>query len=318
MSRETRSYLLLLICSTIWGFAFVAQRFGAEHLGAFSFNASRGVLAVFALLPLVAWLDARNSRTREQRRQDWRDVVVPGIVLGTLFFGGQALQQIGIETTTAGNAAFVTGLYMVIVPIVGMFLGQRTTGFTWLGIALAVPGLFLLTWTGAGIAPGDLTVLLGTFFWTAHILSVARFARDLDPIRLSVAQFVVMTAISAVAALVAEPAPFAGLPLAIGSVLFAGLMSTGVGYTLQVVGQKYAKPSIAAMIMSLEAMFGAIGGALILGERLTVQGMVGAALMMVGILVAQIPSREARAKEEAGETHLIPASEAPPTAVIED
>ncbi|MDO5629801.1 MAG: DMT family transporter, partial [Mobilicoccus sp.] len=183
-----RGYLPLLLCSMIWGFAFVAQRMGAEHLGAYSFNASRGFLGALALLPLVWLLDRRARLTPELRREAWRRVAVPGALIGLMFFGGQTLQQLGVEQTTAGNAAFVTGLYMVLVPIAGRLFGHHTGFGTWVGIALAVPGLFLLTWTGAGIGPGDLLVLGGTVFWTFHILGVGRVAAQVDPIRLSVVQ----------------------------------------------------------------------------------------------------------------------------------
>ena len=297
MSKTTRSYLLLVLCSAIWGFAFVAQRMGAEHLGAWSFNAARGLLGALALLPLIWFLDARAGLSPHQKRQEWKAVIGPGAFIGAMFFGGQSLQQLGIEQTTAGNAAFVTGLYMVLVPIAGRLFGHRTGAFTWLGIGLAVPGLFLLTWTGTGIGMGDLLCLIGTGFWTFHILGVGRTAKHVDPIRLSVAQFVVLTSASAAVALVVEPAPFSGLLPAAGAVLFAGVMSTGVGFTLQILGQRHARASVAAMIMSLEAMWGAVGGALLLGERFTGQGMIGAALMLGGILVAQVPGRAEREAE---------------------
>ncbi|MFT3875546.1 MAG: DMT family transporter [Propioniciclava sp.] len=308
MSKTTRSYLLLALCSAIWGFAFVAQRMGAEHLGAWSFNASRGLLGALALVPLVWFLDARTGLSAEQRRREWKAVAGPGLFIGAMFFGGQSLQQLGVEQTTAGNAAFVTGLYMVLVPIAGRLFGQRTGGFTWLGIALAVPGLFLLTWTGTGIGAGDLLCLIGTGFWTFHILGIGRFARHVDPIRLSVAQFVVLASASAAVAVVVEPAPFGGLMPALGAVLFAGVMSTGVGFTLQILGQRHARASIAAMIMSLEAMWGAVGGALLLGERLTVPGLIGAGLMLAGILLAQVPTRAERAAEREAEAS-VPARE---------
>ena len=299
MTRQTRSYLLLLVCSLIWGFAFVAQRFGAEHLGAYAFNAARGFLGAAALLPLVWVLDRRARLCPLESREAWLRVVRPGVFIGLMFFGGQTLQQLGVEQTTAGNAAFVTGLYMVLVPLAGRFFGHHTTAFTWLGIALAVPGLFLLTWTGTGtgIGAGDLLVLVGTLFWTFHILGVGRVAPHVDPLRLSVAQFVVMATLSLVVAPFSEPDPFAGLLPALGAVLFAGLLSTGIGFTLQVVAQRHARASIAAMIMSLEAMWGAVGGALFLGERLTLQGYLGAALMMAGILLAQVPGRTERVQE---------------------
>lgn len=283
MRAETRSHVFLLGCSLIWGFTFVAQRLGAEHLGAFAFNAARGYLGVVALLPLIRLLDARVALGRAERRAAWRAALVPGVLVGLMLTGGQTLQQLGVERTTAGHAAFITGLYMVLVPLAGVLFGQRTTLFTWLGIALAVPGLFLLTWSGGSIGVGDLMVLAATGFWTFQILGVGHYAGLVDPVRLSLVQFGVMAVVSHVVALVAEPDAF------------AGVLSTGVAFTLQVLGQRHAKASIAAMIMSLEALWGAVGGALFLGERLTASGCAGAALMMAGILLAQVSPRSGRA-----------------------
>ncbi|MFP5417174.1 MAG: DMT family transporter [Actinomycetes bacterium] len=318
MTLRTRAHLLLLLCSVIWGFAFAAQRFGAEHMDAFSFNAARGFLGAAALMPLIWFLDRRDGLSPFQRLQAWRSVAAPGAFIGLMFFGGQTLQQLGVEQTTAGNAAFVTGLYMVMVPIAGMLFGHRAGLFTWLGIALAVPGLYLLTWTGTGIGAGDLLVLVGTLFWTFQILGVGRSARLVDPIRLSAAQFLVLAVVSTAVALVVQPAPFGGLVEAAGAVAFAGLVSTGIGFTLQVVGQRHARTSTAAMIMSLEAMWGAVGGALLLGERFTPAGYLGAALMMGGILLAQVPSRAERAREEAADEHPVPVPEPPSTALRAD
>lgn len=317
MNARTRAYLLLGLASAIWGFTFVAQRLGADHMGAASFNAARGLLGALVLLPLVWFGDRRAHRTPAQRRDAWRAVAAPGAAIGCFFFGGSMLQQLGIEQTTAGNAAFVTGLYMVFVPLVGLLVGQRAGGWTWWGLALAVPGLFLLTWTGVGIGVGDLLVLAGTLFWTAHILGIGRWARHVDPLRLSVAQFLVLTVLSAAAACVFEPTPFGGLTEALGAVLFAGVLSTGIGFTLQVVAQRDAKASVAALIMALESLWGAVGGALLLGERLTPAGVAGAVLMMAGILVAQVPTRAERRREASGGDGLVPVPEPPSTALRE-
>ncbi len=305
---ERRAYLLLLLCAALWGFAFVAQRQGAEHTGAYTFTAVRSLIGAVSLLPLVWFLDRRAGLDADAARAAWRATLWPGLFIGVVLFGGSIFQQLGVEETTAGKAAFVTGLYMVLVPLFGRFLGHRTGLATWVGVGLAVPGLFLLTWTGSGIGVGDLLVLIGTLFWAVHILAVGRESRRVDPIRLSVAQFVVNGVLAALVALVAEPTPFTGLVEAAGALAYAGFVSTGIGFTLQVVSQRHARESVAAMIMSLEAMFGALGGALLLGERLTVPAMVGAALMMVGILVAQRTPR-------ASDPPAVPVPEPPSTAV---
>lgn len=290
--HRARANLLLLACAMIWGFAFVAQRIGAEHVGAFTFNASRFLVGGLSLLPVIVLLDRRAGRSRAEGVREWRATLVPGVLCGALLFGGSTLQQMGLETTTAGNAAFITGLYMVLVPIFGIALGQRTNRNTWLGIALALVGLYLLTITADfTMVIGDLLCLIGTVFWAAHILAIGRFARRVDPIRLSVVQFLATALYSTAGAVIAEPAPFLGVPDAVGAIAYAGIMSVGVAYTLQVLGQRDAKESHAAMILATESMWGAIGGALFLGEVMTGRGYLGAALMMAGILLSQVDPR---------------------------
>lgn len=309
--RRTRANLLLLLCSVIWGFAFVAQSVGA-HIGAFTFTATRFVMGALVLLPLIAWFDARRGLDRRARLLRWREAVVGGAVCGAVLFGGSALQQIGIESTTAGNAAFVTGLYVVAVPVVSVAFGKRPHAAIWVGATLALAGLYLLTVTAdARVNPGDLTVLAGTAFWTAHIMALAHFSPRVDVLRLSVLQFLATAAYATVAALAVEPAPFRGVPDALGPLLFAGVVSVGVAFTLQVVAQADAIPSHASMIMSLESMFGAIGGALLLGEQMGPRALAGAGLMMAGILVAQLPARGER------EAASVPVPEPPSTAFRE-
>lgn len=300
MSAQSRSHLLLLACAAIWGLAFVAQRLGAESVGAATFIAARNYLGAAALLPLLWFWDRRAGRDAVARARAWRAVALPGAVIGILLFAGSALQQVGIEHTTAGNAAFVTGLYMVMVPLAGRWFGHATPPMTWVGIALAVPGLFLLSWTGSGIGWGDLLCLIGAGVWTFHILAVGRAAPGLDPLRLSIAQFLVAAVLGTIAAPLVEARPFGGMEQAIGAILFAGLISTGVGYTLQVIGMRHARPSLAAMIMALEAVFGALGGMVFLGERFSGRAMLGAGLMLTGILIAQAPSRAAATRSPVG------------------
>lgn len=310
-TRRVRANLLLLLCSAIWGFAFVAQSVGA-HIGAFTFTATRFAMGALVLLPVIAWLDRGRGVGRAEGVRRWRRVVVPGLACGALLFGGSALQQIGIESTTAGNAAFVTGLYVVAVPVVSVVLGRRPHLAIWVGAVLALAGLYLLTVTAdARVNPGDLTVLGGTAFWTAHIMALAHFSPRLDVLRLSVAQFVATACYATVSAFWLEPAAFAGVPDALGALLYAGVVSVGIAFTLQVVAQADALASHASMIMSLESVFGALGGALLLGELMGPRALAGAGLMMAGILVAQLPARGER------EGPAVPVPEPPSTAFRE-
>lgn len=288
-SRRARANLLLVLTAAIWGFAFVAQVVGGG-VGAFTFNAARFLLGAASLLPVIAWADRRGGVSSAEGRSRWRATLAPGLLCGAFLFGGSSLQQLGLGSTTAGNAAFVTGLYVVLVPLIGIALGHRATRRIWAGAALAVAGLYLLTMTGgvASMNPGDALCLVGTLFWSGHILSVGYFSRRLDPLRLSVTQFVANGCYAGIAAAVVEPGGWRGLPGVLGPILYAGLLSVGGAYTLQVLAQRDALESHAALIMSLETVFGALGGALFLGERMTGAGYAGASLMLTGIVVSQL------------------------------
>lgn len=301
-TRRTRANVLLTLTAAIWGLGFVAQRLGADHMGALSFNALRFAIGALSLLPLIWWLGRRRRRGQARvaaypeppagempvlADRPCAAPWVPGMTLGLVLFTAAALQQVGIATTTAGKAGFITGLYIVLVPVLGLAIGHRATPAIWVGLGLAVPGLYLLSVTeGLTIAAGDLLVLAGAFAWAAHILLVDHLIRTVDALALSAVQFAACALLSLGGALVVEDAPFSGLLPALGAVLYGGLLAVGVAYTLQVVAQRHAKASHAAMLLSLEAVFGALGGWLILGETMSPRMLLGCALMMTGIFVS--------------------------------
>lgn len=287
-ARRLRANALLLVASAIWGFAFVAQRVGAESVDAFTFNAVRFAMGAAALAPVVWWLDRRRRVPRPVRAQATRAVVVPGLISGALLAAAVGMQQVAMSHTTAGNAAFITGLYMVFVPIVAAFGGRRSSWTTAVGIGLALVGLyFLAVGDGFRIGFGDGIVLASTFVWTAQILLIERYSRRLSALRFSISQFAWCAAISAVAALVLDARPFTGLGEGLIPLLYGGLLSVGIAYTLQVVAQRDALASHAALIMASESVFGALGGALLLGEDMGARGYFGAALMAAGIALTQ-------------------------------
>ena len=287
-TRRLRANALLLLASAIWGFAFVAQRVGAESIGAFTFNAARFAMGAAALVPVVWWLDRRRGVPRPTRAAATRAVILPGILTGTLLAVAVGMQQVAMSHTTAGNAAFITGLYMVMVPLVAAFRGHRSSWTTIAGIVLALVGLYLLAVTdGFRIGFGDAIVLGSTVVWTAQILVIEHYSRRLSALRFSIAQFAWCAVVSVPAALLLDAAPFTGLGAGIVPLLYGGLISVAIAYTLQVVAQRDALASHAALIMSAEALFGAIGGALLLGENMGARGYLGAALMALGIVVAQ-------------------------------
>jgi drug/metabolite transporter (DMT)-like permease len=285
--RSMRANALLLITAMIWGFAFVAQRVGMDYIGPFTFNAVRFGMGSLSLVPLI-----RATRRRREHRAPWPVLVKGGAIAGAVLFAGASLQQVGLVTTTAGKAGFITGLYVVLVPLMGLLWGQRVSWLTWLGAVLAVAGLYFLSVTERlTVQPGDLWVLLGAVGWTIHVHLIDRLTARIDPLPLASVQFAVCSLLSFVVALSSETITAAGLSGALLPLLYGGLMSVGIAYTLQVVAQRDAHPTPAAIIMSLESAFAAVGGGLMLGEELGVRGTIGAALMLVGMVLAQIKRR---------------------------
>ena len=280
-----KANLLLLLTAAIWGLAFVAQRVGMEHVGPFTFNGVRFMLGALSLLPLLFYfrLDIQNLVPR------LKSPLVPGLLAGMVLFIASSFQQIGLVTTTAGKAAFITSLYIILVPVLGIFLGQRNGRWTWLGCGLAVVGLYLLcvkeSWS---IQPGDLLELIGAFFWSLHILIIGYYAVRVDILKLSCIQFLTCSVLSMAVALVMEPIVVSNLMAAAVPILYGGICSVGIAYTLQAVGQKHAPPAHAAIILSLEASFAVLGGFLLLSEQMGTREIMGCLLMLSGMLVSQL------------------------------
>jgi len=283
--------MLLLVAAAVWGFAFVAQRVGMRHVGPLTFNGVRFALGAAALLPLLPWA-RRNARSGSPG--DRGLVLKGGLLAGVVLFLGATLQQYGVVYTTAGKAGFITGLYVVFVPVLGLLFGLKTSRVVWLGALAAAVGLYLLSARGiAGIDPGDGLVLVSAVFWAIHVLVIGRLSHRVAPVELAIAQFTVVSVLSLVGAVLFETIALETLRAAALPILYAGLMSVGVAYTLQVVGQRRAKPAHAAIILSSESVFAALGGWLVLGEGLSARGLAGCALMLVGILLAQADSGRA-------------------------
>lgn len=284
--------LLLMLAAAIWGFAFVAQRVGMRYIGPLTFNGVRFALGAAALMPLLMWRSRHGSNaTPRDGSHDRARAIKGGLVAGAVLFCGATLQQYGVVYTTAGKAGFITGLYVVFVPLLGLLVGHKTGRFVWAGAVTAAVGLYLLSAKGiVGIDPGDGLVLLGAVFWAAHVLVIGRLSRQIAPVRLAVAQFTVVSVLSLVGAVVFETIEWITLRQAALPILYAGLLSVAVAYTLQVVAQQRARPAHAAIILSLESVFAALGGWLVLSEGLSVRGIIGCALMLAGVLLAQADS----------------------------
>ncbi|WP_312814992.1 DMT family transporter [Sedimentibacter sp.] len=288
-NKEVKSVLILLLTAAIWGFAFVAQRVGMQHVGAFTFNGVRFALGSMSLLPVIYFFGKKSTEPIEKVEEaDFKTTVKSGIMAGSVLFIAASLQQVGLIYTTAGKAGFITSLYIVLVPILGIFLKQKTHVTTWLGALTAVIGLYFLSINeNFTIEFGDLLEIIGALFWAVHIQLIDRFVKNVDAIKLSSIQFATCSVLSLIVAFIFEDVNLGGLSSAIIPILYGGIMSAGVAYTLQAVGQKHAKPSHAAIALSMESVFAAVGGLLLLEEILPARGYLGCALMLLGMLIAQ-------------------------------
>jgi drug/metabolite transporter (DMT)-like permease len=280
-----KSDVYLLLAAAIWGFAFVAQRMGMDHVGPFTFNGIRFALGALVALPLIFWIEKKQpTNSSTGKKYLWG-----GLLAGIFLFMGASFQQVGIVSTTAGNAGFITGLYVVLVPIFGLFLGQRTSPGTAVGAILAFTGLYLLSVTdNISMSSGDFLVLIGAFFWAGHVLIIGHLSRGINSGKLAFIQYSICAAFSLAIAIAFETITSPGIQAAAIPLLYGGLVSVGIAYTLQIVGQKRARPSHAAIILSLEAAFAAFGGWLILGEAIPPRGLIGAGLMLAGMFISGI------------------------------
>ena len=277
--------ILLLVTALVWGFGFVAQRAGMAHVGPFTFNGIRFLLGGICLLPLVRRADFTMAIGDSLSIAPLR----AGFWAGCLLFCGASLQQIGLLYTSAGKAGFITGLYVIFVPIFGLILGQRTSVGTWIGALLATAGMYFLSVRADfTIGTGDLLVLLGAGFWALHVLLLGYLAPRTHPLRLAMVQFLFCGLFSLIVALPLETLSLEAIRAASVPIFYGGLCSVGVGYTLQTVAQRFAHPAHASILLSLEAVFAAIGGWWLLDEVLTARGLLGCGLMLLGMLLSQL------------------------------
>ncbi len=288
MHKKTslKGILILITAAVVWGFAFVAQNIGADQVPPFFFNFVRFLLGALSLIPVIVLFEGK-SENKEKKKITLRG----GCIAGVILFLASYTQQVGIQLTDAsGKAGFITGLYMIIVPVLGLFLGRKTGLFTWLGALLGVCGLFLICLTGTRLVftKGDGFLILCALLYSFHIMVIDHYGHKIYSLRFSMTQFTVAGLLSLIGFLLFEEVTLAGFRSAFVPILYCGIMSTGVAYTLQVLGQKHSDPTTASVVLSTEAVFSAIGGALILGERMSIPAYVGCALIFSGILLSQL------------------------------
>ena len=301
---RTKNACMLILTAFIWGTAFVAQSVGMDYLGPFTFNGVRNLIGGAALLPCIFFLERWNKKEQKKEPEQEvpgtrKDLITGGIACGILLFAASSLQQIGLVYTSAGKAGFITAFYIVIVPVLGIFLHQKAGWKIWAAVAAALAGLYLLCITdGFSVNIGDFYVLLCALLFSLHILVIDHFAPKVDGVKMSCIQFFVCGIVSLVPMFLWEEPRIEGLLLSWFPLLYAGVLSCGVAYTLQIVGQKNVNPTVASLLLSLESCFSVLAGWIILGERLSLREGAGCILMFAAIVLAQLPERKEKLQYE--------------------
>ena len=304
MNHNLKYNFLLMLAALIWGSAFVAQSVGMDYLGPFSFNCVRSFMGSLVLLPVIWFMDRQKKETAEHdgqkteegtREQNKKVLLSGGLCCGVILTLSTSLQQIGIKYTTAGKAGFITALYILIVPLLGLILGKKVGNKTWLGVALAVAGMYLLCIKeGFSLSRGDALVFIGSVLFTVHILVIDHFSPKADGVELSCIQFLTAGVISSVLAFVFEKPELSALAEGIIPLAYAGILSSGVAYTLQVIGQRDTDPAVASLLLSMESVFSVLAGWMLLGQALSARELMGCALVFGAVILVQLPTGKRR------------------------
>ena len=294
---KIKNGIMLVLTAFIWGTAFVAQSVGMDYLGPFTFNGVRSLIGGAALLPCI-WLfqKGKGKATEKPSRGARKELIAGGIACELLLFAASSLQQIGIQYTTAGKAGFITAFYIVIVPVLGIFLHKKINGKVWGAVAIALAGLYFLCITEKfAVGKGDILIFLCALVFSIHILVIDYFSPKVDGVKMSCIQFFVCGIVSLPPMFFTETPKIGAIVEGWAPLLYAGVLSCGVAYTLQIIGQKNVNPAVASLILSLESCFSVLAGWMVLGEKLSMRESVGCVLMFAAIILAQLPDRK---KEE--------------------
>lgn len=300
-THKVRNSLLLLLTAFIWGTAFVAQSVGMEYVGPLTYTCVRSLIAGIMLIPCIAFLNKVNPKQedmhiyqKDEGKQTYqKTLLIGGICCGLALGVASSLQQIGIQHTTVGKAGFITTFYIIIVPIIGLFFKKRCGINVWIGVVFALAGLYFLCITeGFSIGYGDTMVFLCALAFSIHILVIDHFTQLVDGVKMSCIQFFVAAIVSGIGMMLFENPDIGNILAAWMPILYAGALSSGVGYTLQIIGQKGMNPTIASLILSLESVISVLAGMVLLNEKLTGREILGCILMFVTIILAQLPEKK--------------------------
>ena len=288
-----KNNILLVLTALIWGCAFVAQSVGMDYVGPFTFNMARFLIGAIVLLPVIWFMD-RQWKTGAEKGAGQKTLIIGGICCGIALAVASTLQQWGILFTTVGKAGFITAMYIVIVPLLGIFIGKKVRPLIIGCVAIAVVGFYFLCMTESlRLGLGDFLVLLCAIAFSIHILVIDHFSPKVDGVKMSAIQFLTAAIISAVPTLLWEQPVFTEILQAWQPVLYAGVMSCGVAYTLQIIAQKNADPTVASLLLSLESVFSVLAGWVLLGQGLSIKEMFGCVLIFCAIILAQLPEKKA-------------------------
>lgn len=289
MSRQLKSTLILLLCAFLWGSTFVAQSAGMEYIEPFTYLCCRSVVGCAFLSVFMPLFDKLRKTDRAELKRNNRSLLIAGLACGVVLFTASAFQQFGICYTTVGKSGFITAMYILLVPVLGLFLRKKVPPIVWGCIAIAVVGLYLLCINESlSVNIGDLLTLICAVCFSVHILVIDHFDM-VDGIRLSRMQFAVTAVLSGIAMFVFEHPSWSAIVTCWGPILYAGILSSGVAYTLQIIGQQGANPTVASIAMSMESVFSVLCGWLILNQGLSLRELIGCILMIAAIILCQIP-----------------------------
>jgi drug/metabolite transporter (DMT)-like permease len=284
--------LLMMLAALIWGSAFVAQRVGMDHIGPYTFNCVRSFIGCLALAPVIMTLGRRGATVQLTTGTGRRDLLVGGLFCGAILTVSTLFQQIGLKYTTAGKAGFITAQYIVLVPLFGLALGKRVSWLLWLAVAIALGGMYLLcVKDGFRVEKGDFYVFCCAVCFSCHILVIDHFVQKVDGIMLSCLQFAVCGLLSCILMFIVETPSAGGILKGWVPLLYTGILSSGVAYTLQIITQKHLSAAIAALVMSMESVFAALTGWLVLHENLSAREFIGCVLVFAATLLAQVPAK---------------------------